>query len=65
MILMLSMHVIIYIKVVMSQQVHTCTGVQDILECIHHTSNMTSISAISTNHVKILAGLKTVGCKIN
>ena len=31
---------------------------QDILECIHHTSDMTSISAISTNHVKILTGLK-------
>ena len=32
--------------------------VQDILECIHHTSNMTSISAISINHVKILTGHK-------
>ena len=31
---------------------------QDILECIHHRSNMTSISTISTNHVKILTGLK-------
>ena len=31
---------------------------QDILEHIHHTSNMTSISAISTNHAKILTGLK-------
>ena len=32
--------------------------VQDILECIHHTSDMTSISAISTNHAKILTGLR-------
>ena len=32
--------------------------VQDILECIHHTSNMSSITAISTNHAKILTGLK-------
>ena len=32
--------------------------VQDILERIHHTSDMTSISAISTNHAKILTGLK-------
>ena len=32
--------------------------VQDILECIHHTNNMTSISAIGTNHAKILTGLK-------
>ena len=32
--------------------------VQDILEHIHHTSDMTSISAIITNHVKILTGLK-------
>ena len=31
--------------------------VQDILEQIHHTSDMTSISAISTNHAKILTGL--------
>ena len=31
---------------------------QDILECIHHTSDMTSISAISTNHAKILTGLR-------
>ena len=55
--LMLSMHMIIYIKVVMNQQVHTCR-VQDILKCIHHTSGMTSISAICTNHAKILTGLK-------
>ena len=31
---------------------------QDILEHIHHTNNMTSVSAIGTNHVKILMGLK-------
>ena len=32
--------------------------VQDILEGIHHTSHMSSISAIGTNHAKILTGLK-------
>ena len=32
--------------------------VQDILKHIHHTSDMTSIPAISTNHVTILTGLK-------
>ena len=31
---------------------------QDILEHIHHTTNMTSIPTISTNHAKILTGLK-------
>ena len=31
---------------------------QDILECIHHTNDMLSISAIGTNHAKILASLK-------
>ena len=31
---------------------------QDILEHIHHTNDMTSISAISTNHAKILTGLR-------
>ena len=31
--------------------------VQDILEHIHHTNDMTSISAIGTNHAKILTGL--------
>ena len=31
---------------------------QDILKHIYHTSNMTSISAIGTNHAKILTGLK-------
>ena len=31
---------------------------QDILEHIHHTINMTSVSAIGTNHTKILTGLK-------
>ena len=31
---------------------------QDILEHIHHTSDMTSISTIGTNHGKILNGLK-------
>ena len=28
-------------------------GAQDILECIHHTNDMTSISALGTNHAKI------------
>ena len=32
--------------------------VQDILECIHHTSDMTSIPTICTNHTKILTGFK-------
>ena len=32
--------------------------VQDILEHIHLTSNMSSITAIGTNHAKILTGLK-------
>ena len=32
--------------------------VQDILECIHHTTNMATISEIATNHAKILTGLK-------
>ena len=32
--------------------------VQDILEYIHHTNNMSSISAIGMNHAKILTGLK-------
>ena len=31
---------------------------QDILEHIHHTSDMTSISAICTNHAKNLTGLR-------
>ena len=31
---------------------------QDILEHIHHTNDMSSISAIGTNHSKILTGLK-------
>ena len=31
---------------------------QDILECIHHTTDMVTISAIGTNHTKILTGLK-------
>ena len=30
---------------------------QDILECIHNTSDMTSLPAIGTNHAKILTGL--------
>ena len=33
---------------------------QDILECIHHTNDMSSISAIGTNHAKILTGLRDV-----
>ena len=32
--------------------------VQDILECTHHTNDMSSILAIGTNHTKILTGLK-------
>ena len=32
--------------------------VQDILECIHNTSDMTSIPPIGTNHAKILTGLQ-------
>ena len=32
--------------------------VQDILECIHHTNDMSSISAIGINHTKILTGHK-------
>ena len=32
--------------------------VQDILECIHNTSDMTSIPATGTNHSKILTGLR-------
>ena len=31
---------------------------QDILECIHYTTDMATISAIGTNHAKILTGLK-------
>ena len=31
---------------------------QDILECIHHTTDMATFSAIVTNHAKILTGLK-------
>ena len=31
---------------------------QDILECIHHTNDMPSISAIDTHHTKILTYLK-------
>ena len=31
---------------------------QDILECRHNTSDMTSIPAIGTNHAKILTGLR-------
>ena len=30
----------------------------DILECIHHTSDMSSITTIGTNHAEILTGLK-------
>ena len=33
-------------------------GAQDILKCIHHTTDMTSISTICMNHMKILTGLK-------
>ena len=31
---------------------------QDILECIHYTNDMSSITAIGMNHAKILTGLK-------
>ena len=31
---------------------------QDILECIHHTNDMSSVTAIGINHAKILTGLK-------
>ena len=31
---------------------------QDILEGIHHTNDMSSISAIGTNHAKLLTGLR-------
>ena len=31
---------------------------QDILECIHHTNDMSSITAIGTNHAMILTGLR-------
>ena len=31
--------------------------VQDILECIHNTSDMTSIPVVDINHAKILTGL--------
>ena len=31
---------------------------QDILECIHHTNDMSSVTAIGTNHTKLLTGLK-------
>ena len=33
---------------------------QDILQCIHHTNDMASISAIGNNHAEILTGLKFV-----
>ena len=58
MILMLSMHMTVYINVAMSQQLCTYTGPQDILECINHTSDMSSITAMGTNHAKTLTGLK-------
>ena len=56
--LMLLMHTIAYKKVAMSVQKAYLHRVQDILECIHHTNNMSSITAIGTNHVKILTSLK-------
>ena len=28
------------------------------MECVHHTNNMSEITAIGTNHVKLLTGLK-------
>ena len=31
---------------------------QNILECIHHTNNMSEITALDTNHAQILTGLK-------
>ena len=38
---------------------------QDILKHIHHTNNMSSITAIGTNHTKILTGLKDKNCITN
>ena len=32
--------------------------VQDILECIHHTNDVSSVTSIGTNHAKSLTGLK-------
>ena len=39
--------------------------VQDILKHTHHTSNMSSITTIGTDHAKVLTGLKDSSCKIN
>ena len=45
-------------KVQMNQLKLYLQRAQDILECIHHTNNMPEITAIGTNHAKILTGLK-------
>ena len=39
--------------------------VQDILECIQHTNNMSEITAIGTNHVQILTSLKDKSYAVN
>ena len=51
------MHTIIYIKAFESTSTYL-HRVQDILEHIHNTSNMTSIPAVGSNHAKILTGLR-------
>ena len=56
--LMLSMHMIVYIKVVMSQQLCTCTGHKTFANVFTITGKMSSIITIGTNHGKILTGLK-------
>ena len=38
---------------------------QDVLEHIHHTNNMTGITAIGINHAKILTGLKDKYYEVN
>ena len=38
---------------------------QDILECIHHTTDMETISAIGTNHTKVLTASKMVDYATN
>ena len=56
--LMLLMHMIVYNKVMMSLQKLTYIGHKTYWECIHHTNDMSSITAIGMNHAKILTGLK-------
>ena len=47
-----------YNKAMMNQPKHIYTEHKTSSEHIHHTNDMTSISAIGTNHAKILTGLK-------